>query len=501
MNARTIEKLRRKFILVAMLAYVLVMSFMGICINLSNYFVSQRQIRQVLGYILDNDGMINTRIRENRSGGSAGSGRTEKTSAGSAAEAISGSAAATVSSDAAVAESAAASSGSGSETSAAESAAGSGEPAASETSAAESAAEIGSNEIKDLTDPGAGSVLEEFSPEFHYSARFFTATFDEAGEVKTLRTTHINELTDDETALIAGVAYRTGNKYGRLGNYYYQRGTASSGDTMIVLLNCASQIRANQRFVNITFIIFFTGLLIALIIVWYASSRVIAPEIENVRRQKQFITNASHELKTPLAVIRANTEIEEMMNGESEWTQSTMRQIDRLDGLVQNLVMISRAAEREDRSVMAEIDVSKQVEETVKPYRSLAQQDKKELVLDITPDVRMVADESKIRQLVTLLVDNAFKYCDSEGRIRVSLHSLRKGKTIRLVVANTFKDGANVNYSRFFERFYREDEAHSVDRGGYGIGLSIAESICQQYGGSINVGWRNGEIAFTCLLT
>jgi signal transduction histidine kinase len=146
---------------------------------------------------------------------------------------------------------------------------------------------------------------------------------------------------------------------------------------MIVLLNCASQIRANQRFVNITFIIFFTGLLIALIIVWYASSRVIAPEIENVRRQKQFITNASHELKTPLAVIRANTEVLEMIEGENEWTASTMRQVDRMSGLIGNLVQIARAEERADKSRMTSLTLSRCVAETADTFEPVATSDSK----------------------------------------------------------------------------------------------------------------------------
>ncbi len=450
MNSRTILKLRRKFIVVAMLTYSLVMVFMGACINVSNSVVSTNQIRRVLDYILAGDGMISYRIRGDR--GDQDPASPEHSLSSSAPD--------------------------------------------SEISAASS----GSEASEGKSDLSGKTILEEFSPEFHNSARYFTAAFNEDGEVTDLRTTHISELTPEEAVSLAETAYHMNMRYGRIGYYYFKRGTISTGQTMVVLLNCLSQIRSNARVLTITLFFAAAGLLITFILVYIFSSRVIQPEIQNIRRQKQFITNASHELKTPLAVIRANTEIVEMINGESEWTQSTMRQVDRLDGLVQNLVMISRAAEREDRSVMTKIDVSKHVEESVNPYRSLAQQEKKELVAEIQSGVRMIADESKIRQLTALLVDNAFKYCDEGGTIRVTLESIRKGRTVKLVVSNSYSEGANVDYSRFFERFYREDESHNVDMGGYGIGLSIAESICQQYSGSINVSWRNGEIFFTCLL-
>ena len=444
MDARSIQKLRLKFIMVSTISYFLVMVFLGTCINISNYFITERQIHEVLDYMLSLNGKL------------PGSGQVFR--------------------------------------------AGSTPPQTeSEVSGTESES-IDRKEVESITGGTDNPTLDNFSPEFHYSARYFSATFDQDGAMTDMQTTHVRGLTDEQAALAAKAAYLMKSSYGRLGNYYFRRGVIDSCETLIIMLNCASQIRSNRRILMITIFIGLVGLAITLALVLIFSSRTIRPEIENARRQKQFITNASHELKTPLAVIRANTEIEEMMNGENEWTQSTMRQVERLDGLVQNLVMIARAAEREDRSELSEIDISRGVEESVKPYRSLAQQEKKDLQLAITPDVRMQADESKIRQLTTLLVDNAFKYCDDEGTIRVSLDTLKKGKTVRLMVQNTYKEGANVDYSRFFERFYREDESHSVDRGGYGIGLSIAESICHQYGGSINVSWKNDEIIFICLL-
>ncbi len=525
MNTRMIQKLRRKFILVAMLTYFLVVVFMGTFINISNFMVSSRQIRAVLDYIFENDGIMSFRIRDDRSGSETAQAESETLSGAEAkpaqaeSETLSGAEAKPARAESEILSEAeetlsvaeellAATYAENSDSGTAQTSAPYAQEGASgkrrnsaPDEGGDAEEEIDGRTVKDITGQGGDSVLEGFSPEFHYSARYFTATFTEEGEIKELRTTHINELTPEEVSLVARAAYRLGLRYGRLGYYYFKRGINSSGDTMIVLLNCAAQINSNARILNISLLIGAVGLIITFLLVYIFSHRVVQPEIENIRKQKQFITNASHELKTPLAVIRANTEIEEMMNGESEWTQSTMRQVDRLDGLVQNLVMISRAAEREDRSIMVEIDVTKNVEESVNPYRSLAQQDRKELILNLQRDVRMVADESKIRQLTTLLVDNAFKYCDNEGSIKVSLDTVKKGKTVRLTVSNSFAEGANVDYSRFFERFYREDESHNVDKGGYGIGLSIAESICQQYGGSIQVSWKNGEIFFTCLLT
>lgn len=350
-------------------------------------------------------------------------------------------------------------------------------------------------------DTDNGEDLDDFSPEFRLSTRYFAVFYESDRQtVSDVIDSHISEISEEKGIRMADRVIRQKISFGRTGVYFWETGRCSDGRYIAAFVNCQSQISSIERILRMTLWIAVCGMGITFLLVNIFSSRIIRPELENIRRQKQFITNASHELKTPLAVIRANTEIEEMMNGENEWTQSTMRQVDRLNGLVQNLVMIARAQEREDRSVMTEINVSTNVEETVKPYESLAQQDKKKLVLEIEPDIRMLADESRIRQLASLLIDNAFKYCDDGGTVIVSLSSLHKGKQVRLVISNSFRSGADLDYSRFFERFYRQDESHNVDKGGYGIGLSIAESIVQQYGGSISVSWKDGMISFTCLL-
>ena len=112
----------------------------------------------------------------------------------------------------------------------------------------------------------------------------------------------------------------------------------------------------------------------------------------------------------------------------------------------------------------------------------------------------MLADSSKIRQLTTLLVDNAVKYCDEGGKIEVTAGQIKNGRGAALTVSNSYAEGADVDYSRFFERFYRQDSSHNIDKGGYGIGLSLAESICSQYGGDIRAQWKDGVISFICQL-
>ncbi len=352
---------------------------------------------------------------------------------------------------------------------------------------------------------GATKDYEGLSSEFVYGARYFSVKFDKDDKPVSIDVNRIASVSEGravEYARGAIDAYKHSLTVslvdlGMIDSYFYKVGKQHDGSTIVAFLDCSFQMQVNREVTWNTVVICGAGLVGVFVMVVLLSGRAVLPEIENARKQKQFITNASHELKTPLAVIRANTEVIEMLQGESEWTQSTMSQVDRMDGLVQNLVMIARAEERENRSQMGDIDVNRVVTDSVDPFKALARQEHKELVCKLGENVHMVADASAIQQLCTLLVDNAIKYCDEEGTVSVTT-SARLGR-VTLEVSNTFAEGKNSQFSRFFERFYRDDEAHS-DEGGYGIGLSVAETICKRYGGSIRAGWKAGNAVFTCQL-
>ncbi|MBR1693687.1 MAG: HAMP domain-containing histidine kinase [Lachnospiraceae bacterium] len=414
MNADAIRKLRMKFISISMVSLFITMIFISDAINLANYVSSIQLVRQVLYYIVQNDGEVSPR-NEDR--------------------------------------------------------------------------EIGR----------INSFSGAFQPQYwHY--QYFSCICDAQGNVSSV-INHLDAQNDGADLIqYAETVFQENGTFGTYEQYYYQTGTTSDGSDLVVFVDGTMEISTITRLFYWTLMICGLGLVITFVLVWFLSKKMIQPEIENSRRQKQFITNASHELKTPLAVIRANVELEEMMNGESELSQSTLRQVDHMNGLIQNLVMIARSEEKEDKTGMTDVDVSKLVEESAQSFSSVATQGDRKLILQIEPDIHRILNGSKVQQLTTILVDNAIKYCDEGGTIRVSLSVMKWGKSIQLAVSNSYAEGANVDYNRFFDRFYREDQSHNIDKGGYGIGLSIAESICKQSGGTIRAEWKDGEISFICKL-
>ena len=408
MSAADIRKLRRKFIGIAMISLLLVMIFIGLAVNLTNYFFSRASIRKKL------------------------------------------------------------------------------EGLASQT------------EVEDARGGGTPTMGEIFSPEFDHN-RYYVFTYGET-EAPQMRSNAMDASDAEEVSTYAAEVYDGRSDFGKKGSYFYLKTIGAEGHTVIAFLNCASEISTNYRILILTLGISVFALGIMFLLVYRFSAKMIEPEIENNRRQKEFITNASHELKTPLAVIRANIELLELTQGENEWTRSSLAQIEHVDGLIKNLVMIAKSEEREnDKEEKSEFDVSLAVEQTTDTYEALAKQTGKTLKKRIAPNVRFVANEAKIRQLTTILLDNAMKYCDEEGMIEVSLSQKEKGGIV-LCVSNDYAEGATVDYKRFFDRFYRKDAAHTIDKGGYGIGLSIAESICQEYHGTIEVDRKGGMIAFVCRL-
>ena len=188
-----------------------------------------------------------------------------------------------------------------------------------------------------------------------------------------------------------------------------------------------------------------------------------------------------------------------MINGENEWTQSTLKQIERLEGLITNLVTMARASENRDEVVMRETDISVVIREEVDEFASVAEKHGKTLVSRLSSPYIFKTDTDRLKQLVRILVDNAIKYCDEGGRIEVVLK--KKGRTAVMTVSNSYAEGKGQDFSRFFDRFYRQDSSHNTEKGGYGIGLAIAYDLVKALRGRIDVSWKNGFITFTSQFT
>lgn len=433
MSEQAIKKLKKRFIMVATLSFMIAMILVGGFIYFANMTKTSAEVREVLDMIVKNDGDLPESI-----GGSKNSTNEDLNNA----------------------------------------------------------SEESSNSILQNLQQMFGTSHYYSSPEFVHTVRYFAVTFNKDGSTKEVKLRHISSVNEANAVKYAKIIKKRSSDFGRFGSYYYTYKTRTNGTEIVVIMDCTTQVSNNRSLLTSSMVILLIGMVITYIVMRLLAGRVIQPEIRNAELQKQFITNASHELKTPLAVISANTEIIEATSGENEWTRSTMKQVARLQSLIKNLVMVTRSGEQSRDAEIKDIDVSKVLTDTAEAFRPVAEQDDKKFEEEIDENVRMKAAEEEIRQLAYILMDNAVKYCDDGGTVKVGL--AKKTRQTRLWVSNDYADGKNVDYSKFFDRFYREDTSHNTEKGGFGIGLSIAENLVEKYKGKIDVSWKDGVITFTC---
>ncbi len=340
------------------------------------------------------------------------------------------------------------------------------------------------------------------TPESKYQLRYFIVSYDADGNLEDVSLSHIAAVDEDDAIeLVARARRRLGNK-GFLetnsNNYYYLEIETDDGGMMIGFIDCTRELENLQIFFYSSLGFAFLLIVIFLIIIAILSKRVMRPYIDNIESQREFITNAGHELKTPLAIISANTEVIEMINGKSEWTDSILAQVKRETTLINDMITLSRMTEAE-QIVLIDVDMSKTLQESADSFRPVIEQQGKKLETQIQEGLIVKAEQKILTELCNILIDNASKYCDDQGTVRVTLK--KRGRSgIQMQVSNDYKDGGKKDYSRFFRRFYRGDVSHNSKKSGYGIGLSMAQTIMEKLKGNISVGWKNGIITFTVTL-
>ena len=330
---------------------------------------------------------------------------------------------------------------------------------------------------------------------------YFSIQLNTSGDILSSDFSHIQSVTTaDLESFLEKID--TDNAVGNLRyqgySYSYQVKTISSQVKQIVVLDTTVFFSNRDELLATSFQMTVYSLLFFIVIVFIFSSWAIKPYVENVENQKRFITNAGHELKTPLAIISANTEMQELLDGETEWSKSTRDQVVRMTELINRMITLAKLEEQPD-VILSEVNMSAIVQDAAEDFKSLAMKHQKEFELNIQPDIMVKAEEQALFELVTILVDNATKYCDPNGKVSVQL-SQSKLKRAILEVSNTYQDGKNVDYSKFFDRFYREDESHNRQVEGYGIGLSMAQSLVRIFKGKLTVYYKKESITFRVIL-
>lgn len=367
------------------------------------------------------------------------------------------------------------------------------------------------NKILDLLSENNGVLPDEevvekilgrkTNPDIIVQYRYFSAYVDSSNKVITMNTEHIANLSDTDVIFYVKKILSGNNKYGNFTTtegqkFAYKLNLHDDESKLIVVLDTTSYIEDRADLIDTSVFIFFSNLVFFIIIFVIFSGKVMMPFMENYKNQKAFITNAGHELKTPLAIIAANNELCEMIGGENEWTKSTKEQVERMTDLINRLVVLARFEEQANVTAV-NIDFSNIVEKSSKSFKSIAIKGGKNFESDIQKDIFISGDEGALYELINILIDNANKYCDEGGTIgvRLSQHGITFKKA-KLVIYNTYKEGKNIDYSKFFERFYREDKSHNSSISGYGVGLSIARNIINRHKGKIHVTYKNDIIYF-----
>ncbi|MGI5888619.1 MAG: sensor histidine kinase, partial [Oscillospiraceae bacterium] len=227
------------------------------------------------------------------------------------------------------------------------------------------------------------------------------------------------------------------------------------------------------------------------VLIYFVSKKAVRPMAENLALQKRFITDAGHELKTPLSVISANDEAIETIYGKNEFTSNIKDQVKRMTELVQRLLVLAKMEEENIVVTFVDFSLSDTVLETAEPFRAAAENTGKKFEVDVQPGITCHGDERSIRELVSILTDNAVKYCDEGGTIKVSAYP--SGKKGAIDVSNTSAETDGEEISKLFGRFYRADESRSRDSGGFGLGLSIAQAITESHKGTISA-FKEGDV-------
>ena len=344
---------------------------------------------------------------------------------------------------------------------------------------------------------GRGFLSEPLTENDWRAAVYFTVRVSD-GAVTQADVSRISSVSEEEAAAYGKKALAKGSQ-GSLDSFRYASAQAGDGTTVYVFLENSARRTAVLRVAALSALAGLAGWGLMLLLVILLSRKAIAPIAANMERQRQFVTDAGHELKTPLAIIQANAEAMELISGETKWSRNIRTQVRRLSDLTGNLLTLARAEEVPAQGSFTEVDFSALMEQTEQMFREPLELKGCALESALTPGLRVRGNQAQLSTLCSILLDNAAKYAPDGSSVLLNLE--QADKSLHLRVENDCEALPDCPPDRLFDRFYRADAARTQSSGGFGIGLSAAQVIVNQHRGRIEAAYLSDRrIAFTVTL-
>lgn len=326
-----------------------------------------------------------------------------------------------------------------------------------------------------------GEFDDPITLETPFETRYFTVTIDENGNVLSVDMSNIASVDIENAKKLTLHLYNEESFDGTIETLKYS--TLQLGDnTMYIFIDFSRSLNVARSFILYSFIMSLVGMGLFALLLMFLSKIVIKPVEESYIKQNSFITNVSHDIKTPLTIISADTELIEMEYGENEWTNDVKQQIGRLTALTNKLVFLTKTQEEDFVVNKRQMNLSEVLSEIIENFKSVLNTESKEINYNIESNIIYIGNEEMIRQMFYLLLDNAIKY--SESKITITLHETNK--FIEILFENDVENIEIGNHNRLFERFYRRELSRNSQTGGNGIGLSVVKAIVDMHSGKIS---------------
>ncbi|MBR5714538.1 MAG: HAMP domain-containing histidine kinase [Clostridia bacterium] len=328
------------------------------------------------------------------------------------------------------------------------------------------------------------------SPEVPYESRFFIVSASSDGDLINSDLSRIICVDEESVMEYISAALKGSSDQGFIGNFRFSKSADENG-LRIIFLDCGRKLDQFRSFLRISVIVGLCGCLVVFLAFVFTAGKIVAPIAESYEKQKRFISDAGHEIKTPLTIINANVDLLEL-DGEKEELTEIREQTVRLTGLTNDLIMLSKMEEAEHTIQKIDFPLSDLVSETAASFRAPAASRGLNFDADIAQGVSMNGAPDAIRRLISVLLENAVKYAPENGSVKLCMISQKK-QSIISVENDTAERIAENDLAHIFDRFYRADASRNSSTGGHGIGLSIAKAIVEAHGGSISASSKTGN--------